>query len=296
MPLIPPAYTPVDSRSELKDSPVENREGYNFKATRRFICDWYDRYYVRDLLLGWPGEIYPYSPEFFAYARNVGIAPFGRPLSESLLTGGLVYDKALITCEYESARPGLPQKDPSNPTEQISEEFQPTIEMWNVHDRNYLRWKTAYWKNTNTEASPNWVQTKEVTPDQVPGIQVMGANLVYTRHNLASINPAVFNLMGSINKFSITSATFGLVFPAECMILNPPQISATTISDGSKRFAVTIVMTAKNIPSWNKFFRPDLYDGTNWSSAFDTIQRWNGTAWADFPSYPVKDWAPLFPT
>lgn len=291
----PPSYTPTDTRSELNGSPVESREGFGFKATRRWICNWYDRHYVRDLLLGWPGEIYPYAPEFFAYARNVGIQGFGKIIPDPYDGSFGAYEKAIISCEYESGRAGLPSKDPSNATEIISEELQPVIEMWNVHDRNYLRWKTAYQKNTNTEASPVWVSTKEVTPDQMPGVQVMGLNLIYTRHNLATINVNVLNLMGSINKFPVTSRTFGLTFPAECMLYQPPQISAATQSDGAQRYAVTMVFCAKNIPSWNKFFRPDLYDGVNWASAFDTIQRWNGSAWADMPTYPVKDWAPLFP-
>lgn len=306
---------PVDSRRELDGSPNESRNGFQFEATRRFICDWDDRYYCRGLLVDWPGEVYPYSLLFGARCMRCGIEPAGVCASDG--AGGVRYRKAILTAIYESPKPGQPVQDsnPANPTEIVSEELEPFVTYETV-DPYSFRWKYPFWTPValpaGTTADPDgspplqgwqWVKKQAIPPEQAPGIPQWGIRLVVTRHNVALPLPFDFlALMNTCNQTAVRSRVWNLNFPAETLMYSEPRFNVSIMSDGSRKCAVTMKYTFKQAPGWNWFKLPTpVAIAGNPNPGYSLLQRLAQAApnspptWQDYKPVPPADWSPILP-
>lgn len=291
---------PTDSREEQPGSPVERREtGTRLQATRTFICDWADRYYIRGLLCDHAGELYPYAEAFQARCYTASIKPFEKAIDVD--AGGLaVYEKAIIVAEYGSPEAGDIQSTPSDPTEIFSEMLEPTVEFMTV-DYRLCKWDTPYWIPDVIDPVTGQVVSHKpwyaLTADQAPGFQVHGEIYTFTRYNLSVVPTALRQLVGTINQQPVSTRTFGVTYPTETCLLLPCPIEVSWHSIGgvvAKKISLSFKMHHRNIPSWNKFWRPDLYDGSDVDTAWKSIYIWNGSQNVILEMYPKKDWSALW--
>lgn len=291
---------PVDSRDEQAGSPVEEggTDG-SFRATRTWLCDWADRYFVKNKLTENGGEQYPYGDGeggTDAYCQSVSITPFENATTVDPLTGLCVYDKAKVVAQYGFRNASVIQPNPENPQELFSETWEPTIELMAL-DHRMFRWNQPYYIPKTYDASGQvtaWQSQYALTAEQAPSRQMHGAVYTYERHNLSQVPTSLQDLEGTINQFSIVTKTFGRTLPAESCLLLPTPIDVAWFVVGGwlvKKVRTTLRIHFRNIPSWNKFWRPDLYDGSDPDTAWDTIKDSTG---AVVQIYPVKDWAALW--
>lgn len=288
---------PVDSRSILQGYPQEGLSvGGDWEGVIQWECAWDDRYYIRDLLINGGGEQFPYGSQSGTegYVQHVSVRPMsGEAVGVS--AGLAVYTKAIIEAKYGFRAAGVPQPDPGNPNKLISESIDPTVEFLTVDHRSY-QWASPYRVPKTIDANGNvtaWDKSRALSADQAPGYQMYGLIYTYTRHNMAQVPTALLSLYGTSNLNPVVSVTFGLTFPPETLVLLPTPINVTWIAVGGwllKKVELSLKLHYRNIPSWNKFWRPDLYNETV-DSMWDTIERYDGTP---LKQYPPKDWSSLW--
>jgi hypothetical protein len=249
------------------------------------------------MLLADGGERYPYRSDIDSYCRNVEITPFGTAAEMDSGTGLVTHEKALVTATYSVNRATLLMPSPIHPGKLFSETYEPTIEFMTLDFRSF-EWEVGYEVpdviNVETGRVETWRTEYALQPEQAPGRQMHGAIYTYTRQNLPAVPGVLQTLEGSINQESFTSLTFGRTFAAQsCLLLPSPTDASWSLIGGmwTRRASMQLRIHYKQIPSWNKFWRPDLYDGSDWSSAWGTIWDSEGNP---VESYPVKSWAGLW--
>jgi hypothetical protein len=288
---------PTDTREERPGSPQESVDASgDFKASRQFICPWADRYYIERLLLADGGERYPFRDDINSYCRQVEITPFGSSATLDSGTGRIVHEKALISAAYGVNRATLLQPNPNHAGELFSESYEPTIEFMTLDYRSY-QWATACMVPDTVDLETGevltWRPEYALQPDQAPGRQMHGGLYTLERHNMSQVPSTLSSLEGTINAAAFSSITFGRTFPAQsCLLLPSPTDVSWALVGGTwtPKVSMRLRIQYKNIPSWNKFWRPDLYDGSDPDSAWDSILDSNEDP---VYSYPVASWAAL---
>lgn len=284
---------PTDSRDELMGSPTEEREHWGLSATRVFRCDWADRYFIRGLILNFPGEIYPYAPEFFAYARVCSIAPTpGEPPSAD---GGLnSYTQAMITVRYETAKAGVADRSPNDPTVAVSEEWLPKYDWVTVPYRD-MQWKTGIQRLVDpNDISKGLYEDKLIKPEQAPGVLFTEGFYRVTFHNLAALPPNFDGYIGSCNSDTITAYNINRSFQPETLAFLSGPTTRTYDIGGFPRYSQELNFYWK-ANGHNKYYRPDLYAGDS-ADIWDTLQILDPTTktYKDYIHHPPVPFAPLF--
>lgn len=286
-------------RTELDGSPVESRDHRGrLVATRMFECDWADRLTILNDLIAAGGEQYPYSGGSPIFCLGVKCDPFeSGPIVDA--NGLNTYQKVKITAEYGTRESRVTQPHPDNPTQLFSESWDPSIEFLTVDYRKF-KWATSYQVPVSFDPTTGdvtaWKPSFELTADQAPGFQLHGAVYTYTRHNMTTVPTELQDLEGSINQYFVRTVTFGRTLPAQSCLMLPCPIEVAWFSAPGggwpiPRVSVSFRMHFRNIPSWNKFFRPDLYDGSDIFSGWDQLLNSDGDP---VELYPVRDWSVLW--
>ncbi len=230
---------------EVGPSPEVDWDPQNIRAQRNLQCNWADRYYLAQQLLGhstWAGgsTIHYMLPQAFPdsyglYCNKVRIQPFGAPI-DSGDTKIMAYTKSRLVVSYKPVP--LPESGGA-PQAQIlvSESIDPVAEFLTMPNRK------LYWDNA---------QAVELSADEAPGIIIHMVDWVYTIHQLPYIPSEVFTKIGYCNSASVVSKGLGKTFEAETLLYNPPSASREIDSFGFYAWSLTMRFTYRP-QGWNKF-------------------------------------------
>jgi len=269
---------------EMAGYPQESWEAGQFRAVRKLLVDWDYRYFLQMEVARFPGQLYPYVPQFGARAVSCTIEPFAAQDQLSILYPTLAtYDKAILTITYETPRIGERQpyprdKDPVkhlDPEKSISEMIEPFVEMLQFPYENY-RWASG--------TGPLLV------PDEAPIYPLFRATYTITRHSQRSVPKHVEDLQGCINKAAITpvlmtDAENPRTFAIHTLMFQTPTIGLSSADDGTTRYELTYRLAYRK-ETWRKVYRHS-------TGAYEDIY-FVGSV---FPNVwpPEADFSPLFP-
>jgi len=268
---------------EMAGYPQESWEAGQFRAVRKLLVDWDYRYFLQMEVARFPGQLYPYVPQFGARAVSCTIEPFAAQDQLSILYPTLAtYDKAILTITYETPRLGERQPYPKDKSpvkhldqeKSISEQLEPFVETLQFPYTDY-RWGSG--------------SGAALVPEEAPLFPLYRCTYTMTRHAQKSVPAEAINLVGNINNASVTpvllnpeSAT--LVFPTHTLMFNPPVISLSAAEDGTSRFDLTYRFSFR-AETWRKFYR-------NSTKTYEAIYLAGGSV-VDWPT--AGDFSPLFP-
>lgn len=255
------------AHAEMAGSPTELWDYKGFKATRKLLVDWLDRFTAVEGFLTFPGELYPYNTSINARARSGAMQPFPAKTAEDV-TGRTKYDKAIITIGYQTPDSNEPhQVDDVNI---VSESLEPTAEFMTL-DVSDFRWDA--------------VDGEPLKEGEAPGRLMVGFDYVLTRYNVPNIPTAALTLVGHVNQAARTSYMLGLTYPAETLLYNPPTIQKVTSLSGDIVYTITYRFTYAP-QTWNKFWRVGKYGGAGYSQIFHEEQ-------GLYRNYPLGDFGLL---
>jgi hypothetical protein len=232
--------------SEMDGYPLEVRDLYGLKATRKLRCAWEDRYTLRGLLLAHPPALYPYNPDFVCRAVNCGIEPFGGSNQSVADASMTTYPEAILTVNYETPKTADPQPYPKedsvvkheDPTMVFSESFDPYVEARRL-DYTKFRWSSG----------------EPLTADESPIIPLSRAHYSVTRYNQPAAPSDILDYVGKINSATVTPVILGsFTFPIHTLLFEPPTINLTADDQGGRTFEISYKFWYKE-EGWRKFWR-----------------------------------------
>lgn len=172
---------------------------------------------------------------------------------------GITWIDALVTFNYSS----------DQEENLIDETLEPTVEFL-THDHKRFRWGS--------------LTGDPLLEAEAPATQFKGLNLVRTYHRQSSIPSMVIDTaVGSVNDADYTSSLLGLTFNEEGLLFQPPTLSRSITTAGSKGWKIVLKFSYKP-QGWNKFFRAKSND---WEEIVDA------ETGAVFKPYPPEDFSTL---
>lgn len=233
---------------ELDGFPRERETLTGFEATRKVICDWNDRTFLRGLFMNWPGQIYPYALTWGARPIAIGIEPFGMQHQDALGADLAWYEAALLTIKYQTPGFGDTQPYPASKSttknldrrSAISETLEPYVVTTRLDHEKFV-----------------WSDGVGLTEAESPVEPHYRSKYVLTRYNLLAVPTAVLSLAGTINSAAVTPILVGmdnLTFPINTLLFQQPTISTSASLDGTPSLDVTYRMVYKK-NGWRKHKR-----------------------------------------
>jgi len=265
---------------EVKGYPKEHRDRRSFRATRKLLVAWLDRFLLRELLIRHPGHRYPYISGFAARAISVGMEPIGKQEQVGgAYPDGAKYGWALLTVEYRTPQYGEAQPFPKDldpvlheiASAAISEQLEPNAEARRLDHSKF-----------------QWGDGTPLAADEAPVDILRRSVYRFTRHNLpAWAVPDTSNLEWSTNLNPITPITLpnSGTFAPGTLLFEPPETDYATGEDGELLWDVTYRFNFKAEGWWN-FWRAD-------SQAYDKIKV--VASGLDYENPPKRDWSVVFP-
>lgn len=282
---LPPGF------GELPDSPQEQLTEKGWDCTVDLVVPWDLRDEILNEIVG-NNKLYPHLwGRSDAYAQSGGSKPYqGQIAGYSGATDASAYVAAHLTIKYGRTHDNKNQKQGQNGVELFSESLNFTDQHLTLEPINY-KW------------SHNGAQLNMPGPltDQQVVLLVKGYEYTQTRYNQAAVPPQCFSWLGTCNKQSYTSPTWGIVMPAETMLFGAPNVTRKVVKDGENRFTITYKITGK-YPGWNWFYNPkgDTLDENGaptgkYTGAWERIYAADDAACADpVKIFPPVNWTGLF--
>ena len=273
---------------EMRGYPIEERTLLNFSATRKLLCAWNDRTALRELLIGHPGQLYPYAYSFGARVVEVSIEPFGKEHQDALGEDLAWYEAAVLTVKYRSPGIAEPQpypeeKSPSahnNPQAVISENLEPYAQGMRLSPEKF-----------------RWSDGTALSEEEAPPRILYRAKYTMTRYNLPAVPEEAVTYVGKINDAPVWPILLSrsgnpagdLYFPTNTLLFQPPTISMSMDSAGTRNFSVAYKFAFRE-EGWRKFWRAD-------NEAYETIHHVasDGGAGAEYEMPEEADFSVLFP-
>jgi hypothetical protein len=254
--------------SELAGSPKESGDRESFQATRRLLCAWADRFtLMSELLVPFPGQIYPHAPGLGAHAKSCSAEPHGKEYGIGTLPYYMTtYSQAIVTCNYQTPRADDPEIQGDTI---VSESYEPSVEFVTLDPTNFR------WGSPTGEA---------LNPDEAPGRLVHTADYVYTRYLMPAVPAGIASLIGKVNDSTLAATIItGLTFAPGTLLFRPPSISRITTTTGAKAFTIAYRMTHRP-EGWNQFWR-------NATQTYASIYVADG---AQYKNHPEADFLAAF--
>ena len=252
---IPTLTEDLPAHEELVGSPVESFTSTGFRGTRRLKCAWSDRLALAAKLLGGsfgqtgsPGSEqvlyalpHAYPSNAAAFARDVGLAPFGdspRVTASAETDRVAKYEYAELTVQYGTPE-GDGQQQPKDGTTLLYEErLEPSSEYVTVAN-NLLSWSSS--------GAP-------IDPLETPGIAVPILDYTINVEAIPSFHPNAVLQVGVCNAQPVLAKSLGVTMAAETLLYHGFFPTRVTTSSGSLGWSGAFRLTYK--PSgWNKFWR-----------------------------------------
>lgn len=262
---------------ELAGYPKESANTDSFSATRKMLIEWDMRYYLQASLLGHPGALYPYIPDYAARCVAVSIEPFGGIDRHMIYADRAEYGYALLTAKYKTPQMGDPQPYPqakspalhASPQAVISESLEPTSEAMRL---DFTKFK--------------WSDGAALTADEAPIRQVYRMAYSMTRHNLTEVPAFTQDYVGGCNAATITPVLMDtMVFGPFTLLYISPVIGLSIDDQGNRQFNVSYRFAYK-AEGWRKVWRADTED-------YQTIVHKDTDV--DYESPPAFQFGNLFP-
>ncbi len=234
--------------------PQDNRTLTSFSATRKLICAWGDRTFLRAFFMLHPGQLYPYALEYGARVVGVGMEPFGQQNQDPGGVDLALYAKALLTVRYETPAFGTPQaypasKDPLKNLDRasvISETLEGSTEATRLDHADFV-----------------WSDDTELKEEEAPVRVMRRATYVLTRHNLPNIPQSFIDLAGKINDAAISPILVGmdtLTFAAQTLFMGDPVVNISNEDDaannGRRSFDLTMRMEYRP-ETWRQYWNAE---------------------------------------
>ena len=241
----------VTHLGDKQGSPVEKHSPFGFSAVRTIQVLWADRYALKDEILLYPGELYPFRPSTGARASAVDIKPLPAKVDESTsIPDTANYKYAILTIQYGT--PGLDALDPSTlfqPSSSTSESIAPFTETAAL-DYTKFGWQGE-------------TQKRHLTQDEAPVFLLGRARYTVTRSNQSVIPGIAQSLISKINSSTVTPLLFsGVTFAAQTLLMEHPTFSASYKSDGTREYTVSYSMIWRE-ETWRKFWNTKLSQFTS---------------------------------
>lgn len=265
---------------EIPGSPTEQQdEQGRFTATRVLRCAWADRGTLARQIVGYNEasgsnvichlpQVYPNDSEANVRARRFSIAPmFENELGIGASPSSVgVYTHAKVTIEYDYADDSGTEGGDSEGGGIIkTESILPESEVYTMPPEN-MRWKTS---------------GKAIEPSQAPAKHQPLVTYVVTLSRLPQLIDGMIDYAGYINSASVYSRTLKKTFAANTLLYQPGSFTRNWSLAGSESWQVEMRFVVK-YQTWLKFWNVA-------TSAWDTIQVWNGSSWSDAALYPSVD-------
>lgn len=229
---------------EIDGSPTEASSQNGFVVKRILQCAWGERGTLRRQLIGtierYGDVIVVYKAHRYpggtaAICSDVQTTPFGK--SEGNDSDGVAsYEFARLEVTYEVPTYGSDEESGEGES-YASESLRPAAEFITLPNQN------LYWDAAKTEP---------VGLEESPGKLIVMLEWQFTRHRMPYIPNDVVNLVGGVNDVAITSPSLGLIFPAETLLYNPPDMMRDIVMSGALEWEMNMVFTHRP-QGWNKF-------------------------------------------
>lgn len=198
-------------------------------ASIQLRVPWADRYLIIDDLMYNDGK-YPYITDFDMPVKGCTCVPDG---AKAATDGeGLVYDEAIITVSYDTARE-------TTETDIVSESLEPNLEFFTLPYQDF-RWGSAV-------GDP-------LKPEEAPGKLLVGFDVVQTRYNLTTIPSTTTSELGKVNSGSVTLAQLGLIMAAGTLLFASSSPSRKVTSTGDNKWTLANKFSYRP-QGWNTFWR-----------------------------------------
>jgi hypothetical protein len=232
----------LEEPEEIAHTVQEQWTNDKLSATVGLKCPWMQRHDTMANLLIF-AKLWPYDAGYKMRAVSGSILPFGQNPQDYLddVGGhGLKYDHAHLTVNFETADV---YEHSSGAKIIYSEEISPTAEMLTLPP-DKIRWS-------------NPTTGKYIKPEEAPSMLQVGFDYGLTYYNLSSVPTAFLNLTGLCNNDFVPSSFFGVSFPLETLLYNPPTVSrSVSLSASASRYTLRSRLTFKS-GTWNRFWNID---------------------------------------
>jgi len=294
---------PIVDYSELHGSPDESWGRFQFKATRKLVCDWDDRHVLANAFMTWPGADYPYRPGIGARVTEVGTSPMPGAVNAGTSTFFASYAKALITVVYETPNAESPRSADSGQVGgraspiRFTETIQPMPEFVGPMPNNLFSWTSG--------VKPAPLSLNEVGPDAAPSVLTISWEYVFHVLNATVFPMSATSLVGKINSGSYSPRLSNLIIfePGTLLYFGPVVTRTTEVGgannaylnvrddDGARLDIMHRMIWKPKIATagvegmhggWNEFFRAaspaglsgfqKLWTGTNYDKEFKPYQ------------------------
>jgi hypothetical protein len=220
--------------------PKEKTGLNSFSAELKLIGPWDDRFAQARRILGISGGILTSPTKYMdlknVRAKEIGIEPLGDRLTDDSTDDSPLYEKAIITVNYNS------DNDISTESGDSATLMEESLEP----DVNFVSapWRKLFWK---TDGYP-------LTEAETPQFPVSRIRWNVVLYNLKTLPTGLLTDSTKCNATAIKSNTLGVTFPAETLLYlaGSPKRLFTTEGVSSWTCAMSFIWQPF---SWNKFFR-----------------------------------------
>lgn len=231
---------PIDY-AEMQDYPQETQTPTGFRATRKLMCKWEDRFALGALL---EFVEYPYKASTGAYPVSISAIPQpgGECLGDALDDSIAVYEKAIVTIEYSTPEIAGGGALFEFGGYKISESIESSTEFLTI-DPSKFQW------GSGTTGKP-------VKDSEAPGRAIRGWDWVYQKFNVGPIDPDILLVLpDTVNSNALSSPSLGFSVNPETLYFHAPAIvrkgdNTQALFDLSYRFSF-------RRHTWNKFWRAE---------------------------------------
>jgi hypothetical protein len=254
---MPIAYSIV-SCTEVHGTKTERWDVDRWSPSVQLRCLTVNKYALVADLLG-NQRVWPHS----------GFSDLPRAKSATIVDEPGVFATDGQACVYEFSRVTVGYSSKVE-VDLVSESLEPTAE-FQVLDYTRFRW-------TSKDGDP-------ILEGEAPGKITRSLALSRQLFKLTAIPNAVLDQIGNVNDAEYESTLLGLTFPIETLLFQPPSMTRTITTAGSKGWNLNMRFHYKP-EGWNKFWRAAA-DPPEWEEMFDM------DVVDAYKNYPLGDFSAL---
>ena len=251
--------------AEVEGSYSESFGVGSYSPSIDLICLWKDRHALVADIIG-NRRVWPHIGGDAPRAVSSTMAPLG-PKGDVVVGSEqlLVYEKAIVTINYELLQFTPTGGGGAEPYDAISESLVPKVEYQRL-DHKKFRWGSASGPPLEREESP--------------AKKLFRMDLSRTYFGLQVLPNAILTQLGDCNESDYTSSLLGLTFPAETLAVGGSNMSRTIKSDGSFGWNLTVNFSMRQ-EGWNNFWRAE-------TSTYEKIYIAGGDEYENVPATDIS--------